>query len=183
MQLRLFHIGAYALLCHPLFYILHELAQSIIKSNTFFAKELLRSTSTKRTYNRWLFFLFPITVFQIPHVHPDFDVLESISLAFVSHFLQQSILYSSLDLLLVQFLPRQLPRFFYCFIKRVVPNSLLRLRKKLSESYANYHDDMNGDVFKIWFKNTFLKNLPQDRKVLIVMYNTRYHSRLSEKMP
>ena len=62
-----------------------------------------------------------------------------------------------------------------------VPNSLLLCGKKLSESYASYHDDMNGEVFEDWFKNTLLKNLPQDRQVLIVMDNAKYHSTLSEK--
>ena len=55
--------------------------------------------------------------------------------------------------------------------------------KKLSESYADYHDNMNEDVFEDWFENTLLKKLPQDRKVLIVMVKAKYHSRLSEKTP
>ena len=42
---------------------------------------------------------------------------------------------------------------------------------------------MNGDVFENWFENALLKNLSQDRKVLKVMDNTTYHSRLSEETP
>lgn len=42
---------------------------------------------------------------------------------------------------------------------------------------------MNGDVFENWFENTLLKNLSQDRKVLKVMDNTTYNSRLSEETP
>ena len=37
--------------------------------------------------------------------------------------------------------------------------------------------------FEDWFENSLLKNLPQDRKVLIVMDNNKYHNRLSEKTP
>ena len=55
--------------------------------------------------------------------------------------------------------------------------------KKLSESNVDSNDDINGHVFEDWFENTLLKNLPQDRKVLIVMDNAKYHSRLSEKTP
>ena len=65
-----------------------------------------------------------------------------------------------------------------------VHNSLLLCeKKKLSQSFAGCHDDINGGVFEDWFENSLLKNLPQDRKVLIVMNNAKYHSRLSEKTP
>ena len=37
--------------------------------------------------------------------------------------------------------------------------------------------------FENWFENSLLKNLPQDRKVFIVMDNNKYPSRLSEKTP
>ena len=57
-----------------------------------------------------------------------------------------------------------------------VPNSLLLCGKKLSKSYADYHGNMNGDVFEDWFKNTLLKNLPQDRKALLVMDSTKYQT-------
>ena len=55
--------------------------------------------------------------------------------------------------------------------KGFVPNSLLLCRKKPSESYADYHDNTNGDVFEDWFENTLLKNLRQARKVLMEMDN------------
>lgn len=67
--------------------------------------------------------------------------------------------------------------------KGFVSNSLLLWGKKLTESYDDYNDDMNGDVFENWFENTLLKNLSQDRKVLKVMDNTTYNSRLSEETP
>ena len=37
--------------------------------------------------------------------------------------------------------------------------------------------------FENWLENSLLKNLPQDRKVLIVMDNNKYPSRLSKKTP
>ena len=51
--------------------------------------------------------------------------------------------------------------------------------KYFSESYANYHDDMNAEVFEKWFANTLIPNLPKDRKVVIVMDNAKYHSLLN----
>ena len=51
--------------------------------------------------------------------------------------------------------------------------------KKLSESNADYHDDINRDVFADRFENTSLKNLPQDKNILAVMDNVKYHSGLS----
>ena len=60
---------------------------------------------------------------------------------------------------------------------------ILLCGQKLSESYADYHGNMNGDVFEDWLENFLLKNLPQNRKVLIVMDSAKYLSRLSEKTP
>ena len=51
--------------------------------------------------------------------------------------------------------------------------------KYFSESYANYHDDMNAEVFEKWFANTLIPNLSKDRKVVIVMDNAKYHSLLN----
>ena len=51
--------------------------------------------------------------------------------------------------------------------------------KYFSESYANYNDDMNAEVFEKWFANTLIPNLPKDRKVVIVMDNAKYHSLLN----
>ena len=42
---------------------------------------------------------------------------------------------------------------------------------------------MNGHVFEKWFENALLKNLPQIRKVLKMMDNAKYHSRLSKETP
>ena len=42
-----------------------------------------------------------------------------------------------------------------------VPGSLLLCRKKLSEAYADYHADMNSDVFEHWCEEKLLTNLPE----------------------
>lgn len=52
---------------------------------------------------------------------------------------------------------------------RLCPKFSLLYLKQFFASYADYYDDMNANVFKNYFENTLLKNLPQDRKVLIVM--------------
>ena len=41
---------------------------------------------------------------------------------------------------------------------------------------------MNAEVFKRWFANRFTPDLPKDRKVVVVMDNAKYHSRLVEKI-
>ena len=41
---------------------------------------------------------------------------------------------------------------------------------------------MNAEVFERQFANRFTPDLPKDRKVVIVMDNARYHSRLVEKI-
>lgn len=51
----------------------------------------------------------------------------------------------------------------------------------MKKAMADYHEDMNGDVFESWFKNFLLPNLPP--KSLIVMDNAKYHSRLYDKAP
>ena len=60
-------------------------------------------------------------------------------------------------------------------------NSLLLCSKQLSQPFANYHDDMNAVVFKSWFGNTLVSNLPIERKVITAMDNAKHHSRLVEK--
>ena len=62
-----------------------------------------------------------------------------------------------------------------------IPNSLLLCGKDLSESYADYHQDMNGTVFENWFQSTLLPNLQKGKKVVIVLDNAKYHSRYVEK--
>ena len=56
------------------------------------------------------------------------------------------------------------------------------VEKKLSESFAEYHNDMNGKAFKDWFGNVLLPNLPKERNVVIVMDNAKYHSRLVKRL-
>ena len=41
---------------------------------------------------------------------------------------------------------------------------------------------MNAEVFERWFANRFTPDLPKERKVVIVMDNAKYHSRLVEKI-
>ena len=41
---------------------------------------------------------------------------------------------------------------------------------------------MNAEAFERQFANRFTPDLPKDRKVVIVMDNARYHSRLVEKI-
>ena len=52
---------------------------------------------------------------------------------------------------------------------RLCPKFNLLYLKQFFELYVDYHDDMNANVFKNYFENTLLKNLPQDKKVLIAM--------------
>ena len=42
---------------------------------------------------------------------------------------------------------------------------------------------MNAEVFGTWFANTLIPNLPKDIKIVAVMNNSKYHSRLAEKSP
>ena len=65
----------------------------------------------------------------------------------------------------------------------LVENALLLCGKKLSESYADYHDDMNGEIFEKWFRSSLMPNLPKDRNVVIVMDNAKYHNRLVARNP
>ena len=68
-------------------------------------------------------------------------------------------------------------------MKKSVLNALLLCGKQLSDSCADYQDDMNAELFERWFVNTLIPNLPKDRKVAIVMDNAKYHSRLIEESP
>ena len=63
-----------------------------------------------------------------------------------------------------------------------VPNTLV-IGKQLSESYVDYHDNRNARVFRRWFTSMLISNLTKDRKVVIVMDNAKYHSRLVAKSP
>ena len=42
---------------------------------------------------------------------------------------------------------------------------------------------MSEIVFEDWFKNKLTANLPEERKVVIVMDNAKYHCRFIEKTP
>lgn len=46
---------------------------------------------------------------------------------------------------------------------------------------ADYHDNMNAELFKKWFTELLLPNL--DTPSLIIMDNASYHSKLTEKVP
>ena len=61
--------------------------------------------------------------------------------------------------------------------KGFAENSLLPCGKELSISYADYHDDMSGIVLEDWFENTLTAKLPKKGKVVVVMYNAKYHCR------
>ena len=48
----------------------------------------------------------------------------------------------------------------------------------LSESFADYHSDVNGDVFEHWFEKKLLPNLQE--KCTKVLDNASYHSRQTD---
>jgi transposase len=64
-----------------------------------------------------------------------------------------------------------------------VPNSLLISAKNIANCNADYHSDMNHQVFEEWFKNRLLPNLPENSVIVIVMDNASYHSRQDRKLP
>ena len=68
-------------------------------------------------------------------------------------------------------------------MKRVYTNSPLFCEKDLSDSYADYHQNMNGKVFENWFQSNLLPNVPKEKKVVIVLDNSKYHNRYVEKTP
>lgn len=64
-----------------------------------------------------------------------------------------------------------------------VPNCLFLSAKNIGDAKADTHDDMNAQVFEKWFEHTLLKNLPRDKKCVIVLDNASYHSRLARRIP
>ena len=42
---------------------------------------------------------------------------------------------------------------------------------------------MNGEIFKIWFGEKLIPNLPKNRKTLIALDNAKYHCKLMKKKP
>lgn len=53
--------------------------------------------------------------------------------------------------------------------------------KNIKDCSADYHGDMNANVFEEWFKNQLCPNL--EPRTCIVMDNASYHSRILEKIP
>ena len=54
--------------------------------------------------------------------------------------------------------------------------------KKLSDAFADYHKDMNANVFENWFLEKLIPNLPE--KSVIILDNTSlYHCRQVDKIP
>ena len=62
-----------------------------------------------------------------------------------------------------------------------VKNALLLCGKKFKDAYADYHDNMDSDVFETWFRHQLLPNL--HAKSVIVIDNASYHSRQLVKIP
>ena len=53
--------------------------------------------------------------------------------------------------------------------------------KKLSDAFADYHQDMNANVFENWFLEKFIPNLPE--KSVVILDNASYHCRQVDKIP
>ena len=53
--------------------------------------------------------------------------------------------------------------------------------KSLSKASADYHQEMNSDVFESWLEKQLLPNLPQ--KCVLIIDNASYHSRQEVKVP
>lgn len=62
-----------------------------------------------------------------------------------------------------------------------VPNALLLSAKNISQSSADYHEDMTADLFEKWFSQQLLPNIPPNS--VIVLDNASYHSRILNKIP
>lgn len=62
-----------------------------------------------------------------------------------------------------------------------VPNALLLSAKNITQSSADYHEDMTAVLFEKWFTEQLLPNIPPNS--VIVMDNASYHSRILNKIP
>lgn len=62
-----------------------------------------------------------------------------------------------------------------------VPNALLLSAKNITQSSADYHEDMTAVLFEKWFDEQLLPNIPPNS--VIVMDNASYHSRILNKVP
>ena len=57
----------------------------------------------------------------------------------------------------------------------------LYVEKKLSDAFADYHQDMNANVFENWFLEKLISNLPE--KSIVILDNASYHCRQVDKIP
>ena len=55
------------------------------------------------------------------------------------------------------------------------------VEKKLSDAFANYHQDMNANVFENWFLEKLIPNLPE--KSVVILDNASYQCRQVDKIP
>ena len=62
-----------------------------------------------------------------------------------------------------------------------IPGGLLLCGKKLSDAFADYHQDMNANVFENWFPEKLIPNLPE--KSVVILDNASYHCRQVDKIP
>ena len=62
-----------------------------------------------------------------------------------------------------------------------IPGSLHLCGKKLSDAFADYHQDMNANVFENWFLEKLIPNLPE--KSVVILDNASYHCRQVDKTP
>ena len=53
--------------------------------------------------------------------------------------------------------------------------------KVIVKASADYHQDMNSDVFESWLEKQLLPNLPQ--KCVLIIDNASYNSRQEVKVP
>ena len=53
--------------------------------------------------------------------------------------------------------------------------------KKLSDAFADYHKDMNANVFENWFLEKLIPNLPE--KSVVILDTASYHCRQVDKIP
>ena len=53
--------------------------------------------------------------------------------------------------------------------------------KKLSDAFADYHQDMNANVFENWFLEKLIPNLPE--KSVVILDNASYHCCQVDKIP
>ena len=57
----------------------------------------------------------------------------------------------------------------------------LYVEKKLSDAFADSHQDMNANVLENWFLEKLIPNLPE--KSLVILDTASYHCRQVDKIP